>query len=199
KGTTAKDSSNNNNNATLLGSAGWTTGVTGTVDDFALSLPGIPGSYADIPTDVVDTTKSFTVAAWVKLNSLPGYQTFVSEDGVNVGGNAQSAFFLQKRADTQQFSFTVPYDFFTLPQSGFTPVVGTWYHLAGVYDANAQSATLYVNGILADMIFNVVSHQATGHTGIGHGEFLGNYVDWNNDTIDDVHIFQSALNDPDYF
>ena len=121
-GTTAADSSGNNNNATLLGSAGWTTG---TVGPFALSESGIPGSYADISTDVVDTTKSFTVAAWVKLTTLPGYQTFVSEDGVNVGGNAQSAFFLQKRDDTQQFSFTVPYDFFTLPQSGFTPVVGT--------------------------------------------------------------------------
>jgi hypothetical protein len=170
-GRTAADSSDNNNNATLLGSAGWTARIVG---PFALSEPGIPGSYADIPTDVVDTTKSFTVAAWVKLTTLPGYQTFVSEDGVNVGGNAQSAFFLQKRDDTQQFSFTVPYDFFTLPQSGFTPVVGTWYHLAGVYDANAQSASLYVNGVLADMIFNVVPHQATGHTGIGHGEFLGN-------------------------
>jgi alpha-N-arabinofuranosidase len=76
-------------------------------------------------------------------------------------------------------------------------VVGTWYHLAGVYDANAQSASLYVNGILADQIFNVVSHQATGHTGIGHGEFFGNYVDWNNDAIDDVHIFQSALTEPE--
>jgi hypothetical protein len=37
------------------------------------------------------------------------------------------------------FSFTIPYNFFTNPQSGFTPVVGQWYHLAGVYDANAQS------------------------------------------------------------
>ena len=35
----------------------------------------------DIPTDVVDTTKSYTVAAWVKLNSVTGNQTFVSEDG----------------------------------------------------------------------------------------------------------------------
>ena len=60
-GTTAADSSGNNNNATLIGAAGWTTGIIG---PFALSLPGTPGSYADIPTDVVDTTKSFTVSAW---------------------------------------------------------------------------------------------------------------------------------------
>ncbi len=76
-GTIAHDSSGNGNDASLLGGAGWTTGLVGS---FALNLPGAVGSYADIPRDVVDTTKSFTVAAWVKLNSLGGFQTFVSED-----------------------------------------------------------------------------------------------------------------------
>ena len=94
-GTVAHDSSGNNNNATLFGAAGWTTGLVG---PFALSLPGFPigfppGSYAEIPGDVLDTTKSYTVAAWVKLNNVNGYQTFVSEDG-----DFQSAFFLQLAA-----------------------------------------------------------------------------------------------------
>jgi concanavalin A-like lectin/glucanase superfamily protein len=133
-----------------------------------------------------------TTAAWVKLNSLGAYQTFVSEDA-----NFQSAFFLQKRGDSQQFSFTVPYDFFTLPQSGFTPVTITWYHLAGVYDAAAQSASLYVNGVLTDPIYNVVSSPANGHTGIGHGRFNNTYVDWVNGAIDDVLLFQAALTAPD--
>ena len=66
-GTVAHDSSGNNHNATLFGAAGWTTGLVG---PFALSLPGSPpGSYAEIPGDVLDTTKSYTVAAWVKLNN----------------------------------------------------------------------------------------------------------------------------------
>src|ERR1700732_1912079 len=136
-GTVAHDSSGNNFNATLFGASGWETGIVG---PFALSFPGFPvgfppGSYAEIPScDVLDTTKSYTVAAWVKLKDLNGYQTFVSEDG-----NFQSAFFLQLRGDTHQFSFTVPYSFFILSQSGFTPVVGQWYHLAGVYDSTAPS------------------------------------------------------------
>jgi hypothetical protein len=113
--------------ATLFGASGWETGLVG---PFALSFPGFPagfppGSYAEIPSgDVLDTTKSYTVAAWVKLKDLNGYQTFVSEDGA-----FQSAFFLQLRGDTHQFSFTVPYNFFILCQSGFTPVVDsgtTW-------------------------------------------------------------------------
>ena len=85
--------------ATLMGQAGWATGLIG---PFALGLPGVAGSYADITSTVVDTTQSFSIAAWVKLNNTNGYQTFVSED--TPGGEA--AFFLQLRADTGQFSFT---------------------------------------------------------------------------------------------
>ena len=186
-GTVAADSSGNNNNATLIGAAGWTTGLVG---PFALGLPGVPGSYAQIPGDVVDTTKSYTVAAWVKLNTVGKvYQTFVSEDG-----NGQSAFFLQLRGDTNQFSFTILYDFSTLPQSGFTPVVGVWYHLAGVYDSVAQSASLYVNGALADQIFNVAPRAANGTTGIGRGWFKNGPVDFNHAAIDEVRFYRSALN-----
>ena len=101
--------------ATLMGQAGWVPGLVG---PWALGLPGVAGSYADIASTVVDTTQSFSVAAWVKLNNTTGYQTFVSED--TPGGEA--AFFLQLRADSGQFSFTVPYDFFVNPQSLFTPV-----------------------------------------------------------------------------
>ena len=45
-------------------------------------------------------------------NRVGGYQTFVSEDGPVL-----SSFFLQLRGDSNQFSFTVPYDFFVLAQS----------------------------------------------------------------------------------
>lgn len=58
----------------------------------ALNLPGAPGGYADIASPVLNTTQSFTVAAWVKLNNANGYQTFVSEDT-----NVEAAFFLQLR------------------------------------------------------------------------------------------------------
>jgi alpha-L-arabinofuranosidase len=186
-GTVAADSSGNNNNATLIGAAGWTTGLIGPI---ALGLPGGAGSYAQIPGDVVDTTKSYTVAAWVKLNTVGKvYQTFVSQDG-----DGQSAFFLQLRGDTNQFSFTILYDFSTLPQSGFTPVVGVWYHLAGVYDSVAETASLYVNGVLADQIFNVAPRAANGNTGIGRGWFKNGPVDFNNAAIDDVRLYGSALN-----
>jgi len=171
--------------AALLGGAGWTTGIVG---PHALNLPGAPGSYADIASPVLNTTQSFTVAVWVKLNNANGYQTFVSEDT-----NIEAAFFLQLRGDSHQFSFTIPYDFFVNPQSGFTPVVGQWYHLAGVYDAVAHSATLYVNGLLADQIFFVNPAAATGRSSVGRGQFGGNPVDFVNGAIDEVRFYQAAL------
>src|SRR5690606_16065861 len=57
--------------------------------------------YVDVPAPVVDTSRSFTVAAWVNLASTGGYQTFVSIDGDQV-----SAFYLQKRDDTGTFAFS---------------------------------------------------------------------------------------------
>ena len=196
-GTVAYDSSGNHFNATLFGASGWEAGIVG---PFALSFPGFPvgfppGSYAEITSgDVLDTTKSYTVAAWVKLKDLNGYQTFVSEDG-----NFQSAFFLQLRGDTHQFSFTVPYSFFILSQSGSTPVVNQWYHLAGVYDATAQSASLYVNGVLANTVYNVPPVPAIGLTGIGRGWFNNGRVDFNHAAVDDIRFYNSALSAANVF
>ena len=188
-GTIAADASGNQHVATLLGASSWTAGLVG---QSALAVPGTAGSYAEVPTAIVDTTQSFTVAAWVKLNRLGGYQTFVSQDG-----SVQSSFFLQLRGDSGQFSFTVPYDFFVLPQSGFTPIVGRWYHLAGVYDAAAQSASLYVDGALSDVVYKVVSGPSTGRTAVGRGKFAGNPVDFVNGAVDDVRLYQAALGAPE--
>ncbi len=193
-GTVAHDAAGTNN-ATLLGGAGWIKGIVG---PFALSVPGTNGSYADIPADVVSTTQSFTVCAWVNLNSVPGYQTFVSEDA-----GYQSAFFLQKRADTNTFTFTTNTGATSGPgttvfaDSGITPAAGTWYHVAGVYDASSGSSSVYVNGVLAGQNFAASPSPAVGHTGIGHGQYNNGYVDWVNGAIDDVRFYSSALSAAD--
>ena len=188
-GKAAADSSGNGNNATLLGRAGWTIGLVG---PHALKLSAGAGSYAEVLSPVVDTTESFSVAAWVKLTTINGSQTFVSEDG-----DSTSAFFLQLRADTHKFAFTIPYDFYLNTQSSFTPVAKQWYHVAGVYDAAAQSVSLYVDGILQDQLFNVVPSAANGRTAIGRGQYKGRLVDFVNGAIDDVRFYSAALTGSD--
>jgi alpha-L-arabinofuranosidase len=190
-GTTAADSTGNSNTATLQAGASWTTGKVGS---YALNLTGTNTSYADIPVSVVNTTASFSVSAWVKLNTLSGYQTFVSLDGSSV-----SAFYLQLRGDTGKFAFTRLASDSTsaaVAKASATaaPTTGTWYHLTGVYDASAKTIALYVNGVLQQIVSYTSAWQGTaGHTAIGRGKYGGSFVDFVNGQIDDVHIYNVAL------
>ncbi len=190
-GTTANDISGQGNNGTLQSGASWAPGVIGSS---ALSLNGTNTSYVDIPSPVINTAQSFSVAAWVKVNTVSGYQTFVSLDGSQV-----SAFYLQLRADTGKFALTrLAGDSTTatgaIASAVSAPKPGVWYHLVGVYDSVAKTLALYVNGSLQQTVGYPISWQATGHTEIGRGLFGGNRVDFVGGQIDDVHIFNGALN-----
>jgi alpha-L-arabinofuranosidase len=188
-GTTATDASGNSHSGTLQGGASWTAGQEGSS---SISLNG-SNSYVDIPGAVVNTTQSYTASAWVKLNSLSGYQTFVSIDGSQISG-----FYLQLRGDTGKFAFTSLTADSTSANTDFAsstsaPVTGTWYHLTGVYDASAKTLSLYVNGSLQQTISHATAWQATGDTEIGRGKYSGNPVDFVNGQVDDVRLYNTAL------
>ncbi len=192
-GTAAADSSGHNLAATLRGGAGWATGLLGA---HAVALPGMSGSFIDIPQPVVDTSRSFTVAAWVKVNQVTGFQTFVSIDGGQVSG-----FFLQLRADGD-LAFTVlpsdmPGDPAALVEANADTSEDTWYHLAGVYDAGAKTVSFYVDGALQKTVPFTQPWRAGGHTVIGRGRYSGNPVDFVAGQIDDVRFYQSALSAAD--
>ena len=174
--------------------ANWTTGIVG---PHALNLSG-GGASADVPVPVIDTTQSYTVAAWAKLSQLGGYQTLVSIDG-----NTVSGFFFQLRGDTGKFSLSAlaqddpnpgPV---TVASANDAPVVGTWYHLAGVYDAGAQTLSFYVNGVLQQKVPYTSAFYVGGHTAIGRGFYGGNQTDFVSGAIDDVRLYQAALSDSD--
>ena len=193
-GTTTADASGNGHVATLQSSATWTTGKIGS---HALSLNGTPTSFADVASSVVNTAQSFSVAAWVNLNSLSGFQTIVSLDGSSV-----SAFFLQLKGDTGTFAFTRLANDSTSSATTFAsatiaPTIGTWYHLVGVYDASAKTLSLYVNGSLQQTISYTSGWQGFGDTIIGRGKYGGNPVDFVNGSIDEVHIYNTALSAKD--
>lgn len=106
---------------------------------------------------VLDTTKAFTVAAWVKFTNLAAddFQTVVSQAGVNA-----SRFQLQYRKDangnTGGYCFTmratdvvgvVPVSA-CAPQISWPVVQGQWVHVAGVYDPAANTMRVFVMGDL---------------------------------------------------
>ena len=119
----------------------------GTGGGLAVALSGTANGNIDIPQPVVDTSQSFTVSAWVRLNSLSGFQTAVSIDGVNISG-----FFLQLSGSTGSFAFTrrtadSVNSTEVRADSAVTPVVNTWYHLVGVNDTSAGTLRIYVDGV----------------------------------------------------
>jgi hypothetical protein len=97
---------------------------------------------------VVDTSRSFSVAAWVRADTAQG--VVVSQPGTN-----KSPFELQYVSGRQQWCFfsyasdTVNAAATATPACSPDPVqVGVWVHLTGVYDSGSSTQlALYVNGV----------------------------------------------------
>ncbi|MGC4895272.1 LamG-like jellyroll fold domain-containing protein [Micromonospora sp. DT31] len=150
---------------------------------------------------VLRTDKSFSVAAWVKLNAAgPGNQSVLGQDGTRVSG-----WYLGTR-----HSGTTPY--WSLMTKGsddegstshwvgsptaITADVGRWTHLTGVYDASAQTMKLYVNGDLGRSVTRTdPPWHAGGAMTVGCALFAGTRGDHLNGAVSDVRVWHGALTD----
>ncbi|MEP6478900.1 MAG: LamG-like jellyroll fold domain-containing protein [Rhodoglobus sp.] len=188
-GTSAVDSSVNANDGTLQAAAGWTAGKIGAG---ALNLNGTATSYVDVPYPVIDSSQSYTVSAWVKLNNLTGFQSFASIDGSSI-----SPFYLQLVGGVfgfgQRSSDSTVSTFVGV--TGTAPTVGVWYHVAGVYNKTAGAGTieLFVNGVSQGTTAAGTTWTAAGHTLVGHAKWNGAAVDFVNGAIDEVRFYDRAL------
>ena len=196
---TLADSSGNGHNGAFTGRPIWTVGkLTG-----ALRFDG-QTEYVSTASNVVDTSQSFTAAAWVQLENEVGYSTAFSEDGANVSG-----FYLQYLSPTDsglgsaagKFAFALLNSDSTgatpaRAVSPFAPVANTWYHLAGVYDSVNQVIKLYVNGSLVATQSVPAAWSATGPAAIGRGKF-GQPSDFWPGRIADARLYSRALSDQD--
>lgn len=186
-GTAAADSSGNSHTATLQEAAAWDTGKVG---GHSLSLTA--GGNATASGPALDTSGAFSVAAWVNLSQLGGYQTAVSIDGKVV-----SAFYLGLRDDTGTFAFARLDSDATqnaaVAAAASAPTAGTWTHLVGVSDASAGVTRLYVNGVLEGETAYTAGWAGTGDTAIGRALYGGGHVDQWHGLIDDVWLFPTAL------
>ncbi len=193
-GPTSADRSGRGRDATLVGAAAWTaSGKRGG----GLLLDGTTG-YADVGPWIVDPSRSFTVACWVKLAVVSTWAAAISEDDVN-----GSSFGLKLRGDNGN-----PFDFdfetsdvmspgFVVAQSRSVGAADTWTHLAGVYDASGGGAIrVYVNGVMeAQAPFAEVPLAPKGHFVIGRGLYNGVTGSFVNGVIDEVEVHAAALGD----
>ncbi|UJB40359.1 LamG-like jellyroll fold domain-containing protein [Streptomyces sp. A1-5] len=162
----------------------------------ALKLNGSSG-YAATAGPVVDTTKSFSVSAWVKLDNKDRNHTFLSQ-----AGDRASGFQLYYSKDLDKWVFnrhTNDTDNTTIARALSKDVAqaGVWTHLTGTYDADKQTLALYVNGQLQQSTKFTSSWRAGGGLQIGRVRYRGGWQENMSGLIDDVRLVQSAATDAD--
>ncbi|MWA07610.1 hypothetical protein F8568_046340 [Actinomadura sp. LD22] len=160
----------------------------------ALSLDGVYG-FAEAGLPQIDSTKSFTVSAWVKPTAF-GMNNVLAQNG-----NSQSGFqlgiepqgqpvFKKPATDTNDGGGT-----WQSAMSDTPLITGQWAHLTGVYDQAAKQYRLYVNGELKATAAGVTPLASGGSFQIGRSLYNGNFLNYWAGGIDDVAVFSQALSD----
>ncbi|WP_425956604.1 LamG-like jellyroll fold domain-containing protein [Xylanimonas sp. McL0601] len=171
--------------ATLRGGATLGAGHDGQ----ALLTDGVDDhATASVPS--LDTTGSYSVAAWVRLDAKPGsggYATALGADGMD----GQSAFFLQYSGVANGWAFSYPGG----PRAiAPTPTnAGEWHHVTGVRDAQAGTIALYLDGVRVAQGTTFDTPATTGTVTVGRAQWEHNPVDFLHGAVDDVRLFDRAL------
>lgn len=186
-GTTTADASGAGITGTLNGAA-WASGKNGS----GLSFNGT-SSYVSLGNPAaLAVTGSISVSAWVNESGN------VSDDGIIIArSNGAGGWELKSSPDTgaRTFAFGVydPTGAYVARYSRTVRALGTWYHVAGVYDAAAQALHVYVNGVLDDgALWNTVPASISApslSTNIGTRSASFNIKG----ILDDVRVYGRAL------
>ncbi|WP_405018574.1 ricin-type beta-trefoil lectin domain protein [Kitasatospora sp. NBC_00070] len=155
--------------ATLGAGAGWTDATVAGTATKVLDLDGRTG-VATTSAPVVDTSHSFTVSTWARVDTPGG--VIVSQDGAHAsgfvlwaeGGDSTWRFGMSQR-DNEDWSYDQ-----TLTMNAAAAIqVGTWTQLTATYDQPTGQLALYVNGTLAGTGYHAreLAWNATGPLAVG--------------------------------
>ncbi|QRP47922.1 LamG domain-containing protein [Amycolatopsis sp. FDAARGOS 1241] len=186
-GNTADDLSAFGNTMTLNGGYGWTTGQAAG----AVHFDGSTGYGTAAPA--VDTTRSFTVSAWAKLDDANGYYTLFTQ-----GGQHTAAFQLRYSPDVNRWVFGMTtadddtVDNYHWALGSQAPQVGAWTMLTGVFDQKSMRVRLYVNGKLEGQNTVPTVWSAEDAFTVGSNVGVGNFF---KGSVDQVRAWGQVLTD----
>ena len=187
-GTTTADATGKGHTGTLQGGASWTTsGKYGSGLSFNGSTAYVDlGNAADL-----QLTGSMTWSAWIYATSNP------PDDGQIIAKSGGAGWQFKTSPDTgvHTFGVGVSADAGSLTQrySATVRALGTWYHVAGVYDAASQTLNIYVNGVLDNGVLSgtVPASQYNAAENVTVGRRAGGF--YFQGTIDEVRLYNRAL------
>ena len=189
-GTTAADASGHGIVGTLTNGPGWSAGVYGS----ALNLDGVNDYVALGNSTALQMTGSMTVSAWIYSTSFPSDDAaVVSKRSGEIGFQLDTT--VDKGPRTIGFKLTNSSGGQMLRYGATTLQLNTWYHIAGVYNAAAQTLDVYLNGQLDDGVLQgtVTASQQNSTLDVTIGRRAGATSYEFAGRIDDVRIADHAL------
>jgi hypothetical protein len=184
-GTTAADASGDGKTATLTGITTWVAGRSGN----AVHLDGSSG-YVKLPNGILNGASDFTVAAWVKLDSVPAWSRIF-----DFGTGTNSYMFLSPNSGSGAVRFAITTGGWSTEQqiNGTSALpAGVWTHVAATLSGN--TGTLYVNGASVGTNTGVTlrpsSLGGTTNTWLGRSQYSDPYLPG---ALDNVRIYSRAL------
>ncbi|MFC4147211.1 LamG domain-containing protein, partial [Micromonospora mangrovi] len=183
------------NNATW--SEGWVHGTPkNQAPDRAVTFNALNKSWGATSTaPPIDSSRSFSVAAWARVRVKDTFGSVVAVDGANNG-----AWQLQRDKGGNwyfhTFSADSPTHVRTSVGSSQLAAADSWQHITGVYDAGLKEIRLYVNGVLAGRQPLNSLWSSTGIMQIGRVKYNGVLSNYFDGEIDDVRLWDRVV-DPD--
>ncbi|MET8758911.1 LamG domain-containing protein [Lentzea sp. NPDC004782] len=196
-GNQAQDNGNHGNGytprpATFTGGSTWTAGKVGN----SVHLDGT--GYGQTTGDVVDTSRSFTVSAYVKLDDLNGYYGVMGQSDPNTH---VPGFMMRYSADVKAWIFGVNSDSAdkTAAHMNWAYVSdnsaksGVWQLVTGVFNTETNRIEIYVDGRFAGRsAFPAAPWNVGGVFTIGAYD-VGGITHQLKGSVDQVQVWQQAL------
>jgi hypothetical protein len=189
-GSIAHDSSGNGLNGNINGSTQWTTGKNGS----ALEITGT-GFVGDISSSYDDSiTTAFTVAAWVKWYGPPAYPHHnLIFDGRGSYDNG-FVFYINMFSGKLEFNLNQPG---SVCQSISTIPIGSWTHVAVVFNDSSDVCRFYINGNLDNTVTTTFTYYNSDFVPAAIGNSLwapgdGNWAPFTG-ILDEVYLYKKAL------
>ncbi len=200
-GNLAYDSSGLNNTGTLANGPVWENTalppVTG--NRYALQFDGTNRGVSIKDSPSLRPT-SFTLTGWFRWTVVP--TTTQSLVAKIVGAGNSDSYQLVYSAGVRHLTGVVgnASSFVNITANDWAPTVGTWYHLAFVFDNTNKIGGLYINGVQVAMQ-NIGASFTVGYDNgsleIGRDNDSGNYVSFFNGQADEVGLYGRVLTAPE--
>jgi len=189
-GMLAVDNSGNGNNGTLINSPIWKLPGQDTVSGGALRFDSYDDEYVDLPDDILDVSKDFSVSFWCLLRSnIGGNQSYsINPRAFGLVGTDKVQILMKGR---NQFEVKVEDSVGTTRVDKLTPSnfsEDVWYHVV-VTVSSTNTVKIYVNAVEQTLSDGSVSGTVISAIGTGISE-SGYY--WHGH-IDEVRVYQEIL------